>query len=308
MALMKKIHLKKDYVQVPNTTAQAVEKGEISLQALGLIVNLWSYNVEKWELHKTELYKRFGKNKKTSTMNAWDELVEANYIIEFKYRNGKHWEYEYFYRVEPFSEEEKEKLLAEAVDVLGVSSTSDFQKLKMRSSKWEAQNQHISNNQQTQNFNNEIKNKEKEHNLNQEDEKKHDKEENAFGNLLQELKLPMTVKKLIYDYNLQGYGNGNVPPINDSLKVIEIETFYNTNTYIDSTATAYDYNFINDVDFYTIVKSILENGPDKVDTTIGILRHYTFNKLYYKKQNQEYREAVSSPLSSISEEHWLARS
>ena len=150
MAKMKKYALKEKYVQVPNETAHAVEKrtpekDQLSLQALGLIVNLWSYNVEEWELHKTELYKRYARNKKTSVTSAWDELVEANYIIEFKYREGKSWEYVYIYRIEPFSEEERKQILAESVEEYGVSSTSDFQQLKINSSFSTVQNQHISN-------------------------------------------------------------------------------------------------------------------------------------------------------------------
>lgn len=144
MALMRKYALKENYVQVPNATAKAVEIN-LSLQALGLITNIWSYNVETWELHKTELYKRYVKNKKTSVSSAWDELVELNYIIEFKYRRGKSWEYVYIYRIEPFTEEEKEQILVDCVEEYGVSSTSDFQLLKFNSSFSTVQNQHISN-------------------------------------------------------------------------------------------------------------------------------------------------------------------
>lgn len=149
MALLVKDVEEKDYVQVPNKTAKAVEvtseEEDISLEALGLLVNLWSYDITKWEVHKTELYQRFAKNKKTSVMNAWDELVKANYIIEFKYRVGRKWEYVYIYRIRPYSEVEIEEKLLECVELAGVRSTSDFEKLKMNSSKCTSQNQHISN-------------------------------------------------------------------------------------------------------------------------------------------------------------------
>lgn len=147
MALMIKDTIEKEYVQIPNTTAKAVEEknnnSPISLEALGLLVNLWSYDVEKWDLHKTELYKRYAKNKKTSVTNAWDELVENRYIIEFKYRNGRKWEYVYIYRIKPYSEEEVENKLLQCVDLAGVSSTSDFQHLKFGSSKRTVENTQI---------------------------------------------------------------------------------------------------------------------------------------------------------------------
>lgn len=143
MAKMKKWKLERDYVEVPNVTAVAVETRNnnndpeecISLQALGLIVNLWSYNTEEWELHKTELYKRYGKNKETSVKNAWKELMDANYIIEYKFRVGKQWDYEYYYRIKPFTDEERKEILAYAEKEHGQIWGLDFQDLKMKTSK-----------------------------------------------------------------------------------------------------------------------------------------------------------------------------
>lgn len=141
MAKMKKWKLEREYVQVPNETAVAVElrdadpKECISLQSLGLIVNLWSYNTEEWELHKTELYKRYGKNKEVSVKNAWKELMDANYIIEYKFRVGKKWDYEYYYRITPFTAEEREEILAYAEKEHGQIWGLDFQDLKMKTSK-----------------------------------------------------------------------------------------------------------------------------------------------------------------------------
>lgn len=143
---MKKFALQEEFVQVPNATAKAVEsENNISLQALGLIVNLWSYNVEKWELHKTELYKRYGKNKETSVKNAWNELKENRYIVEFKYRNGKKWEYVYVYRVSPFSDKEIAEIYQEGQEEYGEIWGLDFQDLKMETPKWRPQNQDIRN-------------------------------------------------------------------------------------------------------------------------------------------------------------------
>jgi hypothetical protein len=145
MAMMKKIPLKDQYVQVPNKTAKAVESG-LSLQALGLIVNLWSYDVEKWELFKTELYKRFSQNKETSVRTAWQDLMDHNYLIEFKFRDGRSWDYVYYYRIEPFTEEEKIEILHAANEEYGEISTLDFKDPKKETSKRTPQNQDISNN------------------------------------------------------------------------------------------------------------------------------------------------------------------
>jgi DnaD/phage-associated family protein len=132
-----KVQLEDKFTQVPNETAKLVEK-EISLQSLGLLVNIMSY-AQSWELHKTELYKRYAKNKETSVSNAWDELVKANYIIECKFRDGKKWDYNYFVRLLPFSEEEKveikKQVEAQTSGDTKVLWTLDFQDLKMKTSK-----------------------------------------------------------------------------------------------------------------------------------------------------------------------------
>ncbi|MEL4030520.1 hypothetical protein NST89_18500 [Caldifermentibacillus hisashii] len=121
-------------ISVPVETAQAVQdnrENPISLEALGLLVNLLSYPTT-WELHKTELYKRFGKNKESSVRSAWNDLVKANYIIEFKYRVGKKWEYVYYFRKVPFTDEEKAKILETATIEYGGIWRLDFQEPKAK--------------------------------------------------------------------------------------------------------------------------------------------------------------------------------
>jgi hypothetical protein len=124
-------------VSVPVSTAQAVQQNNdnpISLESLGLLVNLLSYPTT-WELHKTELYKRFGKNGRTSVNTAWSDLTDANYIIEFKYRSGKKYEYVYYFRKVPFTPEEKAEILANAEKEYGEIWGLDFQQSKMCSPK-----------------------------------------------------------------------------------------------------------------------------------------------------------------------------
>lgn len=136
MAKIIQVPYKSDIV-IPVETAQSVQANRekpISLEALGLLVNLLSYPIT-WELHKTELYQRFAKNKETSVRKAWKELMEANYIIEFKYRVGKKWEYVYYFRKVPFSPEEKAEILENARNEYGEIWGLDFQDLKMKSSK-----------------------------------------------------------------------------------------------------------------------------------------------------------------------------
>lgn len=124
-------------VDVPVSTAQAVQKNSenlISLEALGLLINLLSYPTT-WELHKTELYKRFGKHGERSVKSAWNDLMDANYIIEFRYREGKKWEYVYYFRKVPFTAEEKAEILANAEKEFGEIWGLQNEDLKMETSK-----------------------------------------------------------------------------------------------------------------------------------------------------------------------------
>ncbi|QEL82880.1 hypothetical protein DN407_31245 (plasmid) [Bacillus sp. JAS24-2] len=135
MAILRKIHLKHGFIQVPNQTVRA-SYTSISLQAVGLLVDLMSYP-EDWELHKTEVYQRYAKNKRTSVKSAWDELVKENYIIEFKVRQGRKWEYFYYVRLIPFTKEENKTLYNQAIREFGSSLhwDVDFQQSNMDSPK-----------------------------------------------------------------------------------------------------------------------------------------------------------------------------
>ncbi|MDK8747560.1 hypothetical protein QP810_10020 [Streptococcus agalactiae] len=122
---------------VPVSTAQAVQKNNekpISLEALGLLVNLLSYP-STWELHKTELYKRFGKHGERSVKAAWNDLMESNYIIEFRYRSGKKYEYVYYFRKVPFTFEEKAEILDAATKQFGEIWGLQNEDPKMKTSK-----------------------------------------------------------------------------------------------------------------------------------------------------------------------------
>ena len=116
----------------------------LSLEASGLLLNLWSYP-DTLEVHKTELYKRFAYNKKTSVKRAWKCLIDAGYMIEYKYRDGKRWEYVYEFSILPFTEEQRQIIWQEATEEYGEIWGLDFEDLKMNSSKCAPQNKQISN-------------------------------------------------------------------------------------------------------------------------------------------------------------------
>jgi hypothetical protein len=148
-------------VDVPIGVAQAAQKkiagqentNPISLNALGLLINLLSYPVD-WEIHKTELYKRFASDGEKSVRSAWNNLVEANYIIEFKYRVGKKYEYVYYLRKFPFSDEEKAEILANAEKEFGEIWGLRFGESKLETPKGRGNQKNLLNKKPILNTNN----------------------------------------------------------------------------------------------------------------------------------------------------------
>jgi hypothetical protein len=105
-------HFKKDqgYELIPRELLQSCDTNskhckDISLQAVGLLCNLQSYP-EDWELNKSELYKRYSKNKRDSVKKAWDELIKTNFIIQFKKREKSKYNYVYYFSLIPFTDED----------------------------------------------------------------------------------------------------------------------------------------------------------------------------------------------------------
>lgn len=52
---------------------------------------------------KRELHKRFSKNKRSSIERIWLELIDHDYIIQFRKRYGKRYVYTYLFDEEPYT-------------------------------------------------------------------------------------------------------------------------------------------------------------------------------------------------------------
>ena len=67
------------------TSTKQLNENPIIFRSTGLLLNLWSYP-DTFEVHKTELYKRFAYNKETAVKRAWKCLIDTGYMIEYKYQ------------------------------------------------------------------------------------------------------------------------------------------------------------------------------------------------------------------------------
>ncbi|MRX71136.1 hypothetical protein GJU40_02990 [Bacillus lacus] len=134
----------KGYESINRNMLQDVEN--LSLESIGLLAHLTSY-AETWKIHKTELYKRFAKSKRTKIEKAWNELVQERYIVQLRKRTGKKYEYIYYHNHQRFTEEDikniiekeqaelwngKVKKESEAEEI--PSSNVDFQQSNLNSS------------------------------------------------------------------------------------------------------------------------------------------------------------------------------
>lgn len=269
MARMKKIALKEKYVQVPNETAKAVERkslAPISLQALGLITNIWSYDVESWELYKSELYKRYAKNKETSVRSAWNELVEAKYIVEFNFRDSNgHFSNVYYYRIEPFTNEEIKAINEEMSHEINIPAVLENPLPINGKGKTGKENPVVSNTNE---------NNEKENNTNyvMKNPKPYTLEEQ-----IENLILPMAIKKLV---------EGNREKISKlNLSLSEIENFYNTFEWIDPLASKDNIDYLNQWEFESILFYIFKENVEVEKTTFGMLKQMAYTKLHFKREN-----------------------
>ncbi|SER47475.1 hypothetical protein SAMN05421767_15811 [Granulicatella balaenopterae] len=87
-----------------------LQNNNLSLQARGLLAYMISMP-EDYVFHKTQLQNCFAKNKTKSVNNAWNELLEENYIVAFKKREGMKYNYKYFFDQVPFTKEDIENLI-----------------------------------------------------------------------------------------------------------------------------------------------------------------------------------------------------
>lgn len=101
--------LPRELLQQCDKKRSNTENKPLSLQAIGLLCNLYSYP-ENWEIHKTELYNRYEKNGRRQIQNAWNELVDAKYIVQFKIHNGNKLDYYYYFDVTPITNDQIKQL------------------------------------------------------------------------------------------------------------------------------------------------------------------------------------------------------
>lgn len=116
MSIIKNINSEKPFEVLPRKLLQQCDKKRsntenkpLSLQAIGLLCNLQSYP-ENQEIHKTELYNRYEKKGRRQIQNAWNELVDAKYIVQFKVYKGNKLDYYYYFSVTPITNEQIKEL------------------------------------------------------------------------------------------------------------------------------------------------------------------------------------------------------
>lgn len=93
---------------------ETLQDRRLSYGATGLLCELASYD-PKWRLYKKELYERRDSNKRTAVEGFWKELMCCGYIVQYRKRVGKKYEYQYIFSAEQYRVEELEKLHREMV-------------------------------------------------------------------------------------------------------------------------------------------------------------------------------------------------
>lgn len=86
-----------------------LQRNDLSLEARGLLAYMESMP-DDYVFHKTQLYKCFDKNKKTSVERIWNELLDQHFIIAFSRGSGPKQEFDYLFTHESFSEQDISEL------------------------------------------------------------------------------------------------------------------------------------------------------------------------------------------------------
>lgn len=118
----------KGYESIPRDFLQS---NELSLEAIGFLCNIQSYP-EEWVLYKTELYKRYPKNKRSSIERIWAELMEHGYIVQYRKRDGKRYVYQYYFSLVKFNNDDL-KEIDEIMSLAGYSFYTKESKVKTES-------------------------------------------------------------------------------------------------------------------------------------------------------------------------------
>ncbi|GAE93036.1 hypothetical protein JCM21714_2067 [Gracilibacillus boraciitolerans JCM 21714] len=241
----------------------------LSLQAIGLLCNLQSYP-ETWNLNKTEVYTRFPKNKKTSVANAWEELVEEKYIIQLRRREGKKWDYIYYFNLTPpFTNVEVQELEnKESAKAMSFRfSEAQNEKPKMGSTKSADNRINIKDNTHKDNIH---KNNTQDQNHNQEDQLK---------DYIESTNLPMGLKKYFFD-------QVKVLVNDPTFDIQSIEYFYNTYVQlIDSKCTRDDIDTLNDTEFTHTVRKMFKKVDRPIYKMESLLKEWVLSAIHYKKEN-----------------------
>lgn len=103
---VKKYKKHKGYESISREMLQC---NEMSLEARGLLAYMESMP-ENYVFHKTQLQKAFSKNKRASVDRIWDELLDMNYLIAFRKREGKKYVYQYYFSQDGFDESDIESI------------------------------------------------------------------------------------------------------------------------------------------------------------------------------------------------------
>ena len=114
-----------------------LQNQNISYQARGFLADLESLP-DNFKIYKTGLYKRSPKNKRTMIDGIWNEIVEHDYIVQFRDSGTTRYQYKYFMSAAGFSREDKLELIeelkgsydlylnAKQKEIIGVGSENEY--------------------------------------------------------------------------------------------------------------------------------------------------------------------------------------
>lgn len=82
----------------------------LTFRDIGLLSHLASHDTNNFTIYKTALYNRHEKESRSVVTKAWNNLMSCGYIVQYRKRSGKTYDYQYVFSTMAFSLEDLQEI------------------------------------------------------------------------------------------------------------------------------------------------------------------------------------------------------
>lgn len=244
------------------------QRKDMSAKAKGILIYLMTLP-EDWTLYKNELYTHF-KDGRDSINSGIEELEKFGYFVSIQHREQGRFVYDYIFNDEPYQPEE----IADIYKEYGIETAPD--KDSHRSGFSATVKPQRANRSGKPATTKELSIKD----LKTKDLKTKDIENPIPRPLdIYSLNIPTELKIYFSHEKSKGLGWGES-------YLYDLQAFYNMQQpeYIRPYCSPEDYEYLNDIDFCNMVKTVYSEVRQPIENMQGLLKSFTLSRLAFKKE------------------------